>query len=145
MEAYHSQIPQYAYHSQFPQYAYQSQIPQYAHHAHDLRIDHTGYGARDLQQYLQRPSANTIQTQQMKKTHKDNLTSKYQHNMQVLDQTNKEKAKLTRRLLGLTDTVEEKEGEILSSVSRLRKVNNEHMRLQKSKDKLTQSTNTKPI
>jgi len=81
----------------------------------------------------------------MKKTHKDNLTSKYQHNMQVLDQTNKEKAKLTRRLLGLTDTVEEKEGEILSSVSRLRKVNNEHMRLQKSKDKLTQSTNTKPI
>jgi len=133
-----------AHNSQIPQYAYNSQIPQYAHHAHDLRIDNTGYGARDLQQYLQRPSASTIQTQQMKKTHEDNLTSKYQHNMQSLDQANKEMAKLTRQLLGLTDTVEERQGDILSSVSRLREVNKEHIELQASKDRLTPSTNTNP-
>jgi len=124
--------------------AYNSQIPQYAHHAHDLRIDNTGYGAHDFQQYLQRPSASTIQNQQMKKTHEDDLTSKYQHNMQLLDQANAEKAKLTRRLLGLTDTVEEKEGAILSSVSRLREVNREHIKLQASKNRLTPSTNTNP-
>jgi len=124
--------------------AYNSQIPQYAHHAHDLRIDNTGYGAHDFQQYLQRPSASTIQNQQMKKTHEDDLISKHQHHIQLLDQANAEKATLTRRLLGLTDTVKEREGAIISSVSRLREVNKEHIELQASKDRLTPSTNTNP-
>jgi len=119
--------------------AYNSQIPQHAHHAHDLRIDNTGYGAHDFQQYLQRPSASTIQNQQMKKTHADDLASKHQHNVQLLDQATAEKAKLTRRLLELTDTVEEREGAILSSVTRLREVNTEHLNLQASKHRLTHS------
>jgi len=125
-----------AYPSQIPQY------PQYPHHANHMGINHTGYGARDFQRYLQRPNASTIQNQQMEAAHKEDLDAKYQRNMQKLHNAKHAMQKLTNTLSRYTRMEREKEEELLSCVTRLRKVTKERKRMQQANERVVLSQST---
>jgi len=125
-----------AYSSQIPQ------IPQYPYHANHMGINHTGYGARDFQQYLQRPSARTIQNQQREAAHKEDLDAKYQRNMQKLHDAKHTMEQLTNRLSIFTKKEREKEEELLSCVARLRKVSKQRKRMQQANARVVMSQNT---
>lgn len=117
--------------------AYNPQTPPYRYPASTMAIGRTTYGMHDFQQYLQRPSASTMEMQQLKKAQKEEIYVRYERNMQKIDDANYTRGKLTRELSDCARKQRVKEGELLSCVKDLQNVTAQYKRLLQDKKRLT--------